>query len=135
MTRVAAIDCGTNSIRLLIAEDQLEDAEQLISILRNGGMAVRPHRPETEEELEAMLAGQSIDLVLAAFKCKLLPFETVMRAVTWSELQRARRVGCVEAGRHHSEARVEAHRLCGHLQHAAGAAGGPTASPPSGSAR
>ena len=71
-------------IRLLIAEDQLEDAEQLISILRNGGMAVRPHRPETEEELEAMLAGQSIDLVLAAFKCKLLPFETVMRAVTAS---------------------------------------------------
>ena len=71
-------------IRLLIAEDQLEDAEQLISILRNGGMAVRPHRPESEEELESMLAGQAIDLVLAASGCKLLPPPTVIGAVVAS---------------------------------------------------
>ena len=38
-------------IRLLLVEDQLEDAEQLISMLRNGGMAVRPQRPENADEL------------------------------------------------------------------------------------
>ena len=30
-------------IRLLLVEDRLDDAEQIISHLRNGGMAVRPH--------------------------------------------------------------------------------------------
>ena len=34
-------------IRLLLVEDQLEDAEHLISMLRNGGMAIRPQRPES----------------------------------------------------------------------------------------
>ena len=38
-------------IRLLLVEDRLEDAEQLISHLRNGGLAVRPHRPENEDDL------------------------------------------------------------------------------------
>ena len=71
-------------IRLLIAEDQLEDAEQLISILRNGGMAVRPHRPESEEELQSMLTAQQVDLVLASLRSKTLPFATVMQAVTAS---------------------------------------------------
>ena len=54
-------------IRLLLVEDRLEDAEQLISHLRNGGMAVRPHRPENEDDLASILGSQSIDLVLAAF--------------------------------------------------------------------
>ena len=43
-------------IRLLLVEDQLEDAEQLISQLRNGGMAMRPQRPESLEELDDQLA-------------------------------------------------------------------------------
>ena len=42
-------------IRLLLVEDKLEDAEQLISHLRNGGMAVRPHRPDSEDELVSMI--------------------------------------------------------------------------------
>ena len=52
-------------IRLLLVEDQLEDAEHLISMLRNGGMAIRPQRPESPEDLDNLLASQSIDLVLA----------------------------------------------------------------------
>ncbi len=69
-------------IRLLLVEDQLEDAEHLISMLRNGGMAIRPQRPESEENLQTLLGSQSIDLVLAAFDAKYIGFEKVIAAVT-----------------------------------------------------
>jgi diguanylate cyclase (GGDEF)-like protein/PAS domain S-box-containing protein len=66
-------------IRLLLVEDQLEDAEQLISVLRNGGMAIRPQRPESAEELQTLLTGQSIDMVLASLDAKYIPFATVAK--------------------------------------------------------
>jgi diguanylate cyclase (GGDEF)-like protein/PAS domain S-box-containing protein len=69
-------------IRLLLVEDRLEDAEQLISHLRNGGMAVRPHRPDSEDELVSLLGSQSIDIVLAAFDAKYLPIAHVVERVT-----------------------------------------------------
>ena len=69
-------------IRLLLVEDRLEDAEQLISHLRNGGMAVRPQRPESEDELVQLLSGQHFDMVLAAFEAKYLPLATVVARVT-----------------------------------------------------
>ena len=68
-------------IRLLLVEDRLEDAEQLISHLRNGGMAVRPHRPESEDDLASILGSQSIDLVLAAFDAKYIPIAHVVERV------------------------------------------------------
>jgi len=68
-------------IRLLLVEDRLEDAEQLISHLRNGGMAVRPQRPESDDELAQLLASQSIDLVLASFDAKYIPLATVLERV------------------------------------------------------
>lgn len=69
-------------IRLLLVEDQLEDAEHLISMLRNGGMAIRPQRPESEENLKALLGSQSIDMVLVAFDSKYISFEQVIAATT-----------------------------------------------------
>jgi len=66
-------------IRLLLVEDQLEDAEQLISVLRNGGMAIRPQRPESAEELQSLLSGQSIDMVLASLDAKYIPFANVAK--------------------------------------------------------
>jgi diguanylate cyclase (GGDEF)-like protein/PAS domain S-box-containing protein len=69
-------------LRLLLVEDQLEDAEQLISQLRNGGIAVRPQRPESEEDLVRLLESQSIDLVLAALDSKYLPIANVVGRVT-----------------------------------------------------
>src|SRR4249919_1039892 len=66
-------------IRLLLVEDQVEDAEQLISMLRNGGMAIRPQRPESAEELDSLLNGQSIDMVLAALDAKYIPFADVAK--------------------------------------------------------
>jgi diguanylate cyclase (GGDEF)-like protein/PAS domain S-box-containing protein len=68
-------------IRLLLVEDQLEDAEQLISMLRNGGMAVRPQRPESEQDMEKMLGTQVIDMVIAAFDCKYIGFAKAAKLV------------------------------------------------------
>jgi diguanylate cyclase (GGDEF)-like protein/PAS domain S-box-containing protein len=53
-----------NVIRLLLVEDSVEEAEQLISMLRNGGIAVRPTRAGNTDELNAQLASQTPDLLL-----------------------------------------------------------------------
>jgi multidomain signaling protein FimX len=68
-------------IRLLLVEDQLEDAEQLISMLRNGGMAIRPQRPESAENLSSLLASQSIDIVLANIDATYIGFKHVADTV------------------------------------------------------
>ena len=68
-------------IRLLLVEDHLEDAEQLISMLRNGGMAIRPQRPESLDDLDHLLATQAIDMVLARTEAKYIPFADVARRV------------------------------------------------------
>jgi len=71
-------------IRVVLVEDRLEDAEQIISLLRNGGIAVRPSRPENEEQLEQTLAGQPIDLLMISRGCKMLPLTDVLAAVNAS---------------------------------------------------
>lgn len=68
-------------IRLLLVEDDLEDAEQLISMLRNGGMAIRPQRPESLDDLDYLLATQAIDMVLARTEANYIPFADVARRV------------------------------------------------------
>ncbi len=68
-------------IRLLLVEDQVEDAEHLISMLRNGGMAIRPQRPESADDLDKLLASQSIDIVLARFDSSYIPFVDVAKRV------------------------------------------------------
>ncbi len=54
------------TLRLLIVDDSAENAEAIVSALRNSGIATRPFRPQAPAELVDILAGQSIDLVLAA---------------------------------------------------------------------
>lgn len=68
-------------IRLLLVEDQVEDAEFLISMLRNGGIAIRPQRPESAEELAGLLASQNVDMVLAAFDAGYIAFAEVAHQV------------------------------------------------------
>jgi diguanylate cyclase (GGDEF)-like protein/PAS domain S-box-containing protein len=68
-------------VRLLIIDDKVEDAEQTISLLRNGGIAVRPSRPANLEELHAALSGSASDLVLASWKASAIPFATVAETV------------------------------------------------------
>ena len=68
-------------IRLLLVEDQVEDAEHLISMLRKGGMAIRPQRPESPEDLDNLLSSQSIDMVLARSDARYIPFDQVAKRV------------------------------------------------------
>jgi diguanylate cyclase (GGDEF)-like protein/PAS domain S-box-containing protein len=68
-------------VRLLFVEDRVDDAEHLISVLRNAGIAVRPNRPESEEELVRMLKEQPIDLVLANHAAKLISFAQTVALV------------------------------------------------------
>src|SRR5690625_2651151 len=68
-----------NALRLVVVDDSMEDAEAIVSALRNAGIAVRPLRPATADELAALFAGQGIDLVLAALAAASIPLEEVAR--------------------------------------------------------
>ncbi len=70
-----------NALRLMVVDDSVEDAEGIVSGLRNAGIAVRPLRPASLDDLDAMLTGQTIDLVLAAQRPGLLPLADVAQKV------------------------------------------------------
>jgi multidomain signaling protein FimX len=67
--------------KLIIAEDQAEDAEQIISVLRNSGIALRPQRISSEEELAATLESFTPDLVLANPACKDISIGVIAQAL------------------------------------------------------
>lgn len=72
------------TIRLMIVDDSAEDAEAVVSAFRNGGIAIRPHRPLNAAELTATLGSQAIDLVLAAKSSQAISLETVLAQVAAS---------------------------------------------------
>ena len=49
-----------NALRLLIIDDKVEDAEAIVSGLRNAGIAVRPVRAANAEELDAAVSGAAL---------------------------------------------------------------------------
>jgi diguanylate cyclase (GGDEF)-like protein/PAS domain S-box-containing protein len=67
------------ALRLLIVDDRVEDAEAIVSGLRNAGIAVRPLRAASPEEFSAALSGQSVDMVLAALSSAAVPFASVLQ--------------------------------------------------------
>lgn len=69
------------ALRLLIVDDRVEDAEALASGLRNAGIAVRPLRPESDDDLGRIIGSQSPDVVIAARDSTLLPFAQVMQRI------------------------------------------------------
>ena len=69
-----------NVIRLLLVEDTVEEAEQLISTLRNGGIALRPARAGTMAELETQLASHPPDIILVNLTAKGLQLAEVATA-------------------------------------------------------
>lgn len=69
------------TLRLTIVEDSGEDAEAIVSALRNGGIAVRPLRPLDGDELAQMVAAQPMDLVLAARSAKGIALTQVLSTV------------------------------------------------------
>jgi multidomain signaling protein FimX len=46
------------ALRLMLVDDSVEEAEGIVSGLRNAGIAVRPLRPTTGDELTTMVVGQ-----------------------------------------------------------------------------
>jgi diguanylate cyclase (GGDEF)-like protein/PAS domain S-box-containing protein len=71
-------------LRLLIVDDSVEAAESIVSALRNQGIAVRPSRPESEDELATQLSGQPLDLVIASRNAGSVPIEQLMQRVAAS---------------------------------------------------
>jgi multidomain signaling protein FimX len=71
-------------LRLILIEDSMEEAERLVSILKNGGVAVRPSRPETSEQLQGMLERQSPDLLLLDPNSSVVPADEVINLVRQS---------------------------------------------------
>ncbi len=69
------------ALRLMLIDDQVNEAEAIVSGLRNAGIAVRPLRPESLDELASQLAQQQVDLVLAEHACRSLPFNEVAMVV------------------------------------------------------
>ncbi|MBS0557321.1 MAG: EAL domain-containing protein [Proteobacteria bacterium] len=69
-----------NVIKILLVEDSVEEAEQLISMLRNGGIAVRPARAGNADELQAQLATQTPDLLLVNLAARSLSLKAVATA-------------------------------------------------------
>ncbi len=68
-------------IKILFVADALEHAEQIISQLRNGGIAVRPARVGNEAEFLAALDSLGPDLVLAVPGARDLPLADVARLI------------------------------------------------------
>jgi diguanylate cyclase (GGDEF)-like protein/PAS domain S-box-containing protein len=69
------------ALRLLIVDDSVEAAEAIVSGLRNAGIAVRPSRPENEDEFRSLIESQPQDLVLAAQNAGSVPLSKVMEKV------------------------------------------------------
>ncbi len=69
-------------VKLLLVEDSADEAEQVISMLRNGGIALRPARAVNPDELEKYLAEQIPDLILANPKAKNLQLPEVVSVAT-----------------------------------------------------
>ena len=88
-----------NIIKLLLINDSVDDAEQVISILRNGGIAVRPTRASNEAELEACLEQSTPDLIILDLESKDLRIPQVRDAAAAG----GRDITLIASGREMSE--------------------------------
>jgi len=70
-----------HALRLMIVDDSVEAAEAIVSALRNAGIAVRPLRPASIEELGGQLSAQPVDLVLAAHDARTVPLPQVLECI------------------------------------------------------
>src|SRR5690554_1628044 len=70
-----------NALRLVIVDDSPEAAEAIVSTLRNAGIAVRPLRPASEDELAGMVGAQQVDIALVRHGSAGLPLKTVVQQV------------------------------------------------------
>jgi diguanylate cyclase (GGDEF)-like protein/PAS domain S-box-containing protein len=71
-------------VKLLLIEDSVEEAEHLISMLRNGGIAVRPTRAENAEALAALVESNSPDIILANTEARSIKVSEAAAAIAES---------------------------------------------------
>jgi diguanylate cyclase (GGDEF)-like protein/PAS domain S-box-containing protein len=64
-------------VKLLLIEDSVDEAEQLISMLRNGGIAVRPARADNIDALTTQIEAHTPDVVLISTEAKNLKLTDV----------------------------------------------------------
>ncbi len=68
-------------IKILFIENSVEDAEQIITLLRNAGIAVRPARATTPEQIHSALEELGPDLVLFNPSVNGLPLRSVAQQI------------------------------------------------------
>ncbi|GLQ46803.1 GGDEF-domain containing protein [Dyella lipolytica] len=68
-------------IKILFIENSVEDAEQIITLLRNAGIAVRPARATTPEQIHSALEELGPDLVLFNPGVNGLPLRSVAQQI------------------------------------------------------
>lgn len=73
-----------NTLRILIAEGSLNDAEMLISVLRNAGHPVRPTQIEDEEDLTGALEDKAFDMFLCSISVDDVPLERAFELIKQS---------------------------------------------------
>lgn len=77
---------ASDSLRLLIAEDSLNDAEIIVSTLRNAGLPVRPAQVSDPEELREKLTSTPFDLFLCGLDLESIQLEDAITVITKSGL-------------------------------------------------
>ena len=70
-----------NVVRLILIEESVEEAEYAISMVRNGGLAVRPTRAVDADQLRAAL-DNPVDLILCSSRAKKLSLDEAVEIVT-----------------------------------------------------
>ncbi len=73
------------TVRVLILEDSVNDAELVASQLKNSGLAVRSYTAEDEEQTRELVTSQSLDMVLCALQSIDPDLEQVIQLVQRSE--------------------------------------------------
>lgn len=74
-----------NLLRLLIIDESMNDAEMLVSTLRNAGNAVRPASASDESELNNVLKEQQLDMIICSLDVEEPTLQQVYQAVTQSK--------------------------------------------------
>jgi len=89
-------------VKLLLVEDSVEEAEQLISMLRNGGIAVRPARVDDPDSIAATIQSHAPDVILVNTEAKALSMSEVATAIAES----GKDIALVAVVRHPNEANI-----------------------------
>ncbi len=70
-----------HALRLLIVESELEQAEFLISHIRNGGIIVRPERVDDIEDISSLIEKNQVDIILTKITDELITLADIKTCI------------------------------------------------------